>query len=55
MRTAAIARPRLEEAGFRVHDLVGRDADEAQDLAHRAVAAGVGSLVVVGGVTAWSI
>jgi diacylglycerol kinase (ATP) len=49
MRTAAIARPRLEEAGFRVHDLVGRDADEAQDLAHRAVAAGVESLVVVGG------
>jgi diacylglycerol kinase (ATP) len=49
MRTAAIARPRLEEGGFRVRDLVGRDADEAQDLAHGAVADGVDSLVVVGG------
>jgi diacylglycerol kinase (ATP) len=48
-RTAAIARPRLEEGGFRVRDLVGRDADEAQDLAHGAVAAGVDALVVVGG------
>ena len=49
MRTAAIARPRLEEGGFRVRDLVGRDADEALDLAHGAVADGVDSLVVVGG------
>ena len=48
-RTAAIARPRLEEAGFRVRDLVGRDADESQDLAHGAVADGVDTLVVVGG------
>jgi diacylglycerol kinase (ATP) len=49
MRTAAIARPRLQEAGFTVRSLVGRDADEAQDLARWAVAEGVESLVVVGG------
>lgn len=48
-RTAAIARPRLEEAGFRVRDLVGRDADESQDLAYGVVADGVDALVVVGG------
>jgi diacylglycerol kinase (ATP) len=49
MRTAAIARPRLQEAGFTVRSLVGRDVDEAQDLARWAVAEGVESLVVVGG------
>jgi diacylglycerol kinase (ATP) len=48
-RTAAIALPRLEEAGFQVHNLVGRDADETRDLARRSVADGVESLVVVGG------
>jgi diacylglycerol kinase (ATP) len=48
-RTAAIALPRLEEAGFHVHNLVGRDADETRDLARRSVADGVESLVVVGG------
>ncbi len=48
-RTAAIALPRLQEAGIRVHALVGRDADEALELAQRAVADGVESLVVVGG------
>jgi diacylglycerol kinase (ATP) len=48
-RTAAIARPRLEEAGFAVRGLVGRDADEALDLARSSVASGVESLVVVGG------
>ena len=47
--TAAIALPRLREAGFDVRSLVGRDADEALDLAQRRVADGVESLVVVGG------
>jgi diacylglycerol kinase (ATP) len=49
LRTAAIALPRLKEAGFRVRSLVGRDAAEAQDLARSCVADGVDSLVVVGG------
>ena len=48
-RTAAIALPRLKEAGFAVRSLVGRDADEALELAQRGVADGVESLVVVGG------
>jgi diacylglycerol kinase (ATP) len=48
-RTAAIALPRLREAGITVHSLVGRDADEALDLARDSVAGGVDSLVVVGG------
>jgi diacylglycerol kinase (ATP) len=48
-RTAAIALPRLKEAGFHVHNLVGHDADHARDLARRSVADGVESLVVVGG------
>jgi len=48
-RTAAIALPRLKEAGFHVRNLAGRDADEARDLARRCVADGVESLVVVGG------
>ena len=48
-RTAAIVLPRLKEAGFHVHNLVGHDADEARDLARRSVADGVESLVVVGG------
>lgn len=48
-RTAAIARPRLTDAGFDVWEMTGRDADEALDLAHKAVAEGVESLVVVGG------
>ena len=48
-RTAAIVLPRLEEAGFRVRRLQGRDAEEAQDLAREAVEDGVESLVVVGG------
>ena len=41
--------PRLRDAGFLVRNLVGRDADEAQDLARQCVADGVESLVVVGG------
>ncbi len=48
-RTAAIALPRLEEAGFDVQRLEGRDAAEARDLAHGAVAEGVEALVVCGG------
>ncbi|RYU11567.1 diacylglycerol kinase [Nocardioides iriomotensis] len=48
-RTAAIALPRLRDAGFRVLEMTGRDADEALDLACRVVADGVESLVVVGG------
>jgi diacylglycerol kinase (ATP) len=48
-RTAAIALPRLREAGITVHSLVGRDADEALDLARASVADGLDSLVVVGG------
>jgi diacylglycerol kinase (ATP) len=49
LRTAAIALPRLREAGFSVRSLVGRDADEALELAQRSVADGVEALVVVGG------
>ncbi len=41
--------PRLQDAGFEVRTLVGRDADEALDLARGAVADGVETLVVVGG------
>ncbi|HET6651010.1 MAG TPA: diacylglycerol kinase [Nocardioides sp.] len=48
-RTAAIALPRLTEAGFEVQELVGRDGDEALDLARKAVADEVENLVVVGG------
>jgi diacylglycerol kinase (ATP) len=48
-RTAAIALPRLKEAGFSVRSLVGRDGDEALEQAHRCVAEGVESLVIVGG------
>jgi diacylglycerol kinase (ATP) len=48
-RTAAIALPRLTEAGFDVREMVGRDGDEALDLARKAVADEVESLVVVGG------
>lgn len=48
-RTAAIALPRLKEAGIRVRSLVGRTAGESLELAEKAVADGVDSLVVVGG------
>ncbi len=43
------ALPRLRDAGFVVRNLVGRDADEALDLAHKCVADGVETMVVVGG------
>lgn len=48
-RTAAIALPRLREAGFHVRVLEGTDGPEALELAREAVAGGVESLVVVGG------
>lgn len=48
-RTAAIAVPRLREAGFVVRQLSGRDGDEALDIARTCVAEGVESLVVCGG------
>ncbi len=41
--------PRLRDAGFTVRELVGRDADEALDLARGCVEDGVETLVVVGG------
>ena len=48
-RSAAIALPRLREAGFVVRQLVGRDATEALDLARKAVADGARTLVACGG------
>lgn len=45
---AAVVR-RLEDAGFAVRDLAGRDAEEALDLARAAVADGTEALVVCGG------
>ncbi len=48
-RVAGQALPRLREAGLLVRNLVGRDADEALDLARKCVADGVETLVVVGG------
>lgn len=48
-RAAALALPRLREAGFAVRELVGHDGGEARELARRAVADGVEALVVVGG------
>jgi diacylglycerol kinase (ATP) len=49
VRTAAIALPRLREAGFAVRDLAGRDADDARELARTCVRDGVEALVVCGG------
>jgi diacylglycerol kinase (ATP) len=48
-RTAALALPRLRDAGFSVRSLAGRDVDEARELARESVADGVESLVVCGG------
>jgi diacylglycerol kinase (ATP) len=48
-RTAAIALPRLTEAGFAVRELQGTDVEEARELARQAVEDGVEALVVVGG------
>jgi diacylglycerol kinase (ATP) len=49
MRARAAALPRLEAAGFDVLDLSGRDAEEAAELAAKAVTDGVDALVVCGG------
>jgi len=43
------ALPRLRDAGYVVRNLVGRDADEALDLARACVTDGLETLVVVGG------
>ncbi|MET1060281.1 MAG: diacylglycerol kinase [Nocardioides sp.] len=48
-RAAAVVLPRLRAAGFTVHELVGRDADEGRALAEAAVSDGAEALVVVGG------
>ncbi len=48
-RTVDEALPRLRDAGYEVRNLVGRDADEALDLARQCVEDGVETLVVVGG------
>ena len=48
-RLSDLAASRLGEAGFTVRRLVGRDADESEDLARAAVEDGVETLVVVGG------
>lgn len=48
-RVGRLIGPRLREAGFAVRELVGRDADEARDLARQCVADEVETLVVVGG------
>lgn len=48
-RRGAVALERLRAAGLSVRTMVGRDADEALDLAHKAVVDGVDALVVCGG------
>ena len=48
-RTAAMALPRLLEAGYDVRSLDGRSPEEALDLARQCVADGIEALVVCGG------
>jgi diacylglycerol kinase (ATP) len=48
-RHAAVAVPCLREAGFAVREMVSRDGADALDLARKAVADGVETLVVCGG------
>ncbi|PWN03918.1 diacylglycerol kinase [Nocardioides silvaticus] len=48
-RVRDVALPLLHGAGWRVRSLAGRDAEEASDLARKAVADGVEALVVCGG------
>lgn len=48
-RTLELATGRLEAAGHRTRTVVGRDADEARDLARQTVAAGLDAVVAVGG------
>lgn len=48
-KVPSLVAPRLRDAGYDVRQLVGRDGDEALDLARQAVADGVETLVVAGG------
>ncbi len=48
-RYSPVAAARLRDRGLSVQELQGRDADEADELARAAVAAGVDALVVCGG------
>lgn len=48
-RISDLVAPRLRDAGFHVRELIGRDADEALDLARTCVADEVDTLLVVGG------
>ena len=48
-RTAAMALPRLLEAGYDVRSLAGRSPEEAMELARQCVADGIAALVVCGG------
>jgi diacylglycerol kinase (ATP) len=48
-KAAAVALPRLREAGYDVRDLAGESAEEALDLARQCVADGIETLVVCGG------
>ena len=48
-RTAAMALPRLLEAGYDVRSLAGRSPEEAMELARQCVADGIEALVVCGG------
>lgn len=48
-RVPSLVAPRLRDAGYDVRQLVGRDADEALDLARQCVAEGVETLAAVGG------
>lgn len=48
-RLVATAESRLRDAGLIVHELVAADATESAELARKAVAGGVGALVVCGG------
>ncbi|HVH95260.1 MAG TPA: diacylglycerol kinase family protein, partial [Nocardioidaceae bacterium] len=49
IRIAKATTARLRDAGCAVRSLVGRDAEEARDLAKCSVAEGIDTLVVVGG------
>jgi diacylglycerol kinase (ATP) len=48
-KTAAMALPRLREAGYDVRSLAGKSAEEALDLARQCVADGIETLVICGG------
>ncbi|MFL6062259.1 MAG: diacylglycerol kinase [Marmoricola sp.] len=48
-KVGEVVLPRLEDAGYAVRALTGRDADEALDLARQVVQDGIETLVVIGG------